>query len=107
MDAKLGHGLPCARRVPQMGAKDLPAVTFLLDLNAFPDKVQAGDLACDGYEPWTSGWGTSGNFFRQFGASFSRVGTKNKTPHASWDFLVKECRCAKTVGESTDSLLTS
>ncbi len=28
LDTKPGHGLPCARHVPQMGAKDLPAVTF-------------------------------------------------------------------------------
>ncbi len=78
--------------VPQIGAKDRKAVTFLLDLSAFPRKLQAGDIACDGYEPWNGIRGTCGNFFHQFGSTFSRIGCRNKTPSASWDFELKE-RC--------------
>ncbi len=76
-------------------------MTFLLDLMAFPEKLPAGDLVCDGYEPWDGIRGTCGNFYCQFGTRFCRVGTGNKTPKSRWDFVVKERRSSKRVREST------
>ncbi len=67
-----------------MGAKDLKAVTFLLDLTAFPEKVQAGDLACDGYEPWSGGWGTCGNYFCLFGSDSLESAPKIKLHVPVW-----------------------
>ncbi len=57
LQSKPIHRLACMH-VPQIGAKDQKAVTFLLDLGAFPEKLQAGDIACDGYEPWDGIRGT-------------------------------------------------
>ncbi len=52
------HRLSCGH-VPQVGAKSQEAVTFLLDLMAFPEKLLTGDFVCDGYEPWDGVHGTS------------------------------------------------
>ncbi len=62
-DQKFG---PVCSSVPQRPVGRLRACTFLVDLKSLGAQVLAGDLACDGYEPWNQGSKTAGQFFRRY-----------------------------------------